>query len=86
MEFGRVTGHHMHIPHIHPQLLSDDLGKGGKVSLSLGANTGGDADLAAGLDGDPRPFIGSHTGGLDKGDDADAHMSCLRRAVAVAPP
>ncbi len=47
------------------------------MALPLGADTSGHADLAAGLDGDSASLVRADAGGLDEGDDADAHVPTL---------
>ena len=77
MEMGRVASHNVYVAHIHAQLVRHNLGKSGKVTLPLRADTGGHAHLATGLNGDAGTLIGPHTGGLDEGNHADAHVPAL---------
>jgi hypothetical protein len=58
-------------------LFGHDLRKGRKVALPLRADARGYVDATTGLDGDARALVGAHAGGLDKGDDADAHVTAL---------
>src|SRR3989337_2295476 len=64
----------MHILDTYPQLLGDDLGKGGEVSLSLRADPGRHANFATRLNGDSGALIGPNASCLDKRDETDSHV------------
>ena len=74
VELGGVAGDEPHIGDVDAELVGHDLRKGGEVALALGADAGGDADAAAGLDRHLGAFVGADAGAFDIGDDADPHV------------
>ncbi len=77
MEEIRVPGGHLDVADGHAQMLGHDLGETGEVALPLGADAGGYADLAGGLDLHPGALIGTDAGAFDVYDHADADLPAL---------
>src|SRR5258708_1410592 len=59
-------------------MVGGDLGEDGEMPLPLGADAGGDADLAARLHLDLGALIGADPGALDVARNADADAAALR--------
>ncbi len=77
VEFTCIACDNAHIAHRYPQLFSNDLSKGRKVTLPLGANARRYQNLAADFDRHAGAFIGTNACRLDKGGDTNAHISPL---------
>ena len=73
----RVAGRQADILHGDAQLLGDNLGKRGIVTLSLGANPSRHTNAATGFNRHSCPFIRPNAGAFDIGDNADAHILAL---------
>ena len=78
VELVGVAGDHVDVAHVDADLVGRDLGEAGEVPLALGADAGGDADLAARLHLHLRALVGPDAGALDIAGDADADVAALR--------
>ena len=66
--------------------VGDDLREDGRVALALGGQTGGDLDLAGGLDVHVGALVGTDAGALDVAGQADADLPALRGHLASGTP
>ncbi len=79
----RVAGDDLDVLEGDAELVGDDLGEDGLVALALGAEPGGDLDLAGRFDEDVAALVGADAGALDVGRQADAEHPALGRGLLL---
>ena len=86
-----VSGDHLDVLEPAAQHVGSDLGEHRGMALALRGQTGGDLDLAGGLDVDVGALVGADAGALDVAREADADPTSLGRhllaeARELVPP
>ncbi len=79
-----VAGDDIDVGDIDAELVGDDLRKAREMPLPLGADPGGDTDLAVGLHLDLGAFVGPDAGAFDVAGDADADVAALRASFGCS--
>ena len=82
-EPARVTCRDEDVVDRHTELIGDDLGEHGLVSLPLAGQAGGDVDPAAGLDLDMAPLVGTDARSLYVATDPEPHPATLRLGLGA---
>ena len=86
VELVGIAGDDIDIANVDADLVGRDLGEAGEMPLPLGADSGGDADLAARLHLHLGALIGADAGALHIAGHADADAAALRREPRLLVP